>query len=158
MTCDSNMATPWKKHKEINFPFCNHGVLYRPLYSYFFETANQYIFDGKKYSTYPPKDSALLNADFISCKDEITNDNLDLLYIRSWLKLRRGQIWTQLWSELWRTSNYMYQMSHDFPCTKKETNDLSLASTFNVRQGRNKISKWIRYAFDSFQRQGQTWQ
>ena len=89
-----------KKHKEINFPFGSHGVLYiyascnkrHPLYSYFFETANQYIFDGKKYSTYPPKGSALLNVDFLSCKDEITDDKLDLLYIRSRLKLRLGQI------------------------------------------------------------------
>ena len=54
-------------------------------------------------------------------------------------------------------------VTHDFACTldpwqKKGTNDLSLDSTINVRQGRNKISKWIWYAFDSCQRQGQTWQ
>ena len=125
MTCDTSKATPWKNTKKLTFrlaamQFCTSMLschTRRPLYSYFSQTANQYIFDEKKYSTFPPKDSALLTVYFLSCKDELTDEKFDLLYIRSWLKPRWGQIWTQLWSELWRTSNCVYQISHDFACT-----------------------------------------
>ena len=160
-----------KKHIEINFPVGSHGVLYiyaschtrRPLYSYFFETANQYIFDGKK-------------GFYLSTKR--------LCFAECWFSFKqrwnnRWQIWFTVYSILIKAkarSNmntaliraltnvklcvskiswlYLYFGS----LTKKGINDLSLDSTFHVRQGRSKISKWIWYAFDSCQRQGQTWQ